>query len=224
MIIGMIVAMPDELAGLLSECGKPLGIVKMPGYEVMEFQIGENTVYVAGSGAGEIAAAATTQMLISMFKAEAVVNFGVVGGLTPDMGLCTAVVVEKVVHYDYDASAFYSVVPAQYPGEDGIYIHADEKLLNLALGAVPELRTVTCASADKFVEGKEAKNALHEKYGADICEMEAAGIILTCKRCGVPALFIKAVSDGVEGGAKEFSEMIKEAGTVCVKALMKVLK
>ena len=84
-------------------------------------------------------------------------------------------------------------------------------------------QTVTCASAANFVDGGDATSQLHEQYDADICEMEAAGILLTCKRCGVPALLLKAVSDGVNGGAEEFSKMIKEAGEVCVKALLKIL-
>ena len=226
MIIGMIVAMPEELAGLLAECGTPLGSKRFRGYEVLEFEIGANTVYVAGSGAGEIAAASTTQMLISMFDVDMIINFGVVGGLTPEMGLCSAVAIEKVVHYDYDVSPFFgdgSYVPCQYPGEKSIYLNTDERLLELALASVPGLKPVICASGDKFVEGSEAKRALHDKYNADICEMEAAGILITCKRCRVPALFIKAVSDGVDGGAKEFSTMINEAGSACVKALLQIL-
>ena len=224
MNIGMIVAMPEELAGFLSKCGTPLGTNKVPGYEIMEWKIGDNSIYVAGSGAGEIAAASTTQMLISLYNVDMIINFGVVGGLTPDMSLCSAVVIEKLVHYDYDASPFYrELVPAQYPGEDEIYIYPDKELLEKAIKSAPELRPVTCASADKFVEGSMAKSMLHEKYGADICEMEAAGILLTCKRCKVPALFIKAVSDGVTGGAEEFDKMIKEASEVCVRALMSFL-
>ncbi len=225
MNIGMIVAMADELEPFLVACGKAAGTDTLKGYEVRKFEIGENRIYVVGSGAGEIAAASATQMLISRYDVETIVNFGVVGGLTPEMAISDPVVIRRVVHYDYDASPFYrELSPGQYPGETEKYIYTDEKLLNLALSACPELRAVTCASADKFVAGEEAKSALHKQFGADICEMEAAGILLTCKRCGVPALFIKAVSDGVTGGADEFEEMIGRASEVCVKVVLKVIE
>ena len=57
----------------------------------------------------------------------------------------------------------------------------------------------------------EDKRALHETYGAHICEMEAAGIVLTCDRAGVPCLLLKIVSDGITGGAEEFQATKAEA-------------
>ena len=54
------------------------------------------------------------------------------------------------------------------------------------------------------------KKSLREKYGASICEMESAGVLITCKNAGVPCLIVKAVSDG-EGGAEEFNELVRTA-------------
>ncbi|MBO4560215.1 MAG: 5'-methylthioadenosine/S-adenosylhomocysteine nucleosidase [Lachnospiraceae bacterium] len=225
MTIGMIVAMPEEMESFLSGIGTAEKTESLPGYEVKSYKINENRIYVVGSGAGEIAAAASAQMLITKYDVDMIVNFGVVGGLTPEMTLSKVVVIDRLVHYDYDASPFYDgLVPGQYPGMDGIYLYPDRRLLELAMSVEPELRPVTCASADKFVEGIAAKSSLHEKFDADICEMEVAGILLTCLRCGVPALFIKAVSDGVTGGAEEFETMIREASGVCAKVVMKLME
>ena len=80
----------------------------------------------------------------------------------------------------------------------------------------PELRKVVCASADKFVEGAEKKRSLHARFGADICEMEAAGVVLSCNRSGVPCLVIKTVSDGITGGAEEFSRQLKASAELCL--------
>ncbi len=221
MTIGMIVAMPEELESFLTGIGTAEKTENIPGYEVRSYKINHDHIVIVGSGVGEIAAAASTQMLITQYHADMIVNFGVVGGLTPEMTLSKVVVIDRLVHYDYDASPFYDgLVPGQYPGTESIYFYPDRRLLKLALAAEPGLKTVTCASADKFVDGAEAKRLLHEKYDADICEMEAAGIMLTCRRCGVPALFIKAVSDGVTGGAEEFEKMIKEASKVCADVVL----
>ena len=46
----------------------------------------------------------TTQFLISKFDVDLIVNFGVVGGLTPEMELAKTCIVESVIHYDFDTS------------------------------------------------------------------------------------------------------------------------
>ena len=134
MKVGMIVAMPEELETFLADFGMAEITDKVPGYEVMSYKCDDNYIYVAGSGAGEIAAAASTQLLITKFNVDIIVNFGVVGGLTHEMSLSKVVVIDRLVHYDYDASLFYcGLIPGQYPGMDSIYLYPDRKLLELAI-------------------------------------------------------------------------------------------
>ncbi|MBQ5541877.1 MAG: hypothetical protein IIU06_02280, partial [Erysipelotrichales bacterium] len=59
---------------------------------------------------------------------------------------------------------------------------------------------------------------------AEICEMEAAGILLTADWNEVPCLMIKMVSDGVEGGAEEFARELENTGRKCAAILAKVLE
>lgn len=224
MKIGMIVAIPEEIDALFRLCGEPLGVDEASGYTVLRYNLGGNTVFVAGSGAGEISAAATTQYLITKYGAELIVNFGVCGGLTPEMGLARTVVVEKAVHYDFDASPFDGSRPGQYKGLfPDVYIPADEKLVKIAQSVAPELKAVICASADKFVEKPEIKAYLHNTFDAEICEMEAAGILLTAHRNKVPALLIKGVSDSVNGDAAQFAEMVHSSAEICLGALLKII-
>ncbi|MCI6093895.1 MAG: 5'-methylthioadenosine nucleosidase, partial [Clostridium sp.] len=65
----------------------------------------------------------------------------------------------------------------------------------------------------------DEKRSLHDEFNADICEMEAAGIALTCNRSSVPCLLIKAVSDAVEGGAEEFAREIDRCAELCLETL-----
>ena len=74
------------------------------GLEVSVYDMGGNELYVTRSGAGEIYAAAATQHLITGYGVELIVNFGICGGLTPEMSLCRICVVGSVVHYDFDTS------------------------------------------------------------------------------------------------------------------------
>ena len=73
------------------------------------------------------------------------------------------------------------------------------ELINLATSISSELKEVICASADKFVSKPKVKKYLNKKYGAEVCDMECAGVLLTCDTAKIPCLIIKAVSDG-EGG------------------------
>ena len=224
MKIGMIVAMTDEVGALLRKIGDPLRAEEFGGYTVRSYAVGKNELYVVKSGVGEIYASAATQMLITKYEVGMIVNFGICGGLTQDMSLKRAVVVEKVVHYDFDTSAIDNCEPGSYPDYPDIYIPTSPELVEAALEAEPALEKVICASADKFVADPLRKSELNRLYGAKICEMEAAGILLTANRAGVPVLMMKAVSDSVGGGADEFICMVNEAAESCVAAMMKALE
>lgn len=219
--IALVVAV--EMAAVEEKYGEPVQRIPLAGREAQVFQRGEHQIYVFHSGAGEIAAAAATQALITRFEPDFILNFGVVGALTKEMGVQKACLVERVVHYDFDTSEFDGCEVGRYMELPDRYIPMDQDLLNKARAVLPELPLVTCASADKFVEGPEAKGRLHQEFNADICEMEAAGIALTCWRNKVPCLALKLVSDGVEGGAEEFTQEFDKASAACLDLLDKLI-
>lgn len=220
--IGMIVAV--EIDAVLKKYGKSLEKIEAKGFEVMKLAHENYEMIIVKSGAGEIAASAAAQYLISVHDVDMIVNFGVVGGLTDEMGVARLAVVEAVVHYDFDVSDWMNAVePAQYMNYPSKFIPTDKVLLEAALKAEPTLKPVVCASADKFVGKPEKKRELHEKYGADICEMESAGIVLTCDRCGVPCLLIKTVSDSIHGGAEEFEKEVGRCAEICLDMLERVV-
>ena len=211
----MLVAV--EMGAVLERYGTARAVETRHGFTVHIYDMGGYSLYVMHSGAGEIAAAAAAALLIDRYEVELLVNFGVVGGLTPEMAQTKTCVVERVVHYDFDTSAYDGTLPGQYAEYPDVYIPATASLVERAVQIAPELRRVTCASADKFVEGPEAKRALHEQFGADICEMEAAAVVLTCNRSGVPCLLIKTVSDGLMGGAEEFGAALARTSALCLE-------
>ena len=212
--IGLLVAV--EMDSVFARYGEPGGTERRGGFDVYRYENDSYLLLVINSGIGEIAAAAATQLLIDRYEAELIVNFGVVGGLTEEMAQTKTCVVSRVVHYDFDLSGIDPVQPAQYPGYPDMYLPADEALLEKALGICPELKTVTCASADKFVGNREDKERLHRDYGADICEMESAAVLLTCTRNEVPCLLLKAVADGLTGGGQEYYEALEESASLCL--------
>ena len=220
--IGMLVAV--EMGAVLSRYGTARAVETRHGFEVRTYEMEGYTLYVMHSGAGEIAAAAAAQLLIDRYEVELLVNFGVVGGLTAEMAQTKTCVVEKVVHYDFDTSAYDGTLPGQYAEYPDVYLPATASLVERAVRIAPELKRVICASADKFVDGQEAKSALHEKFGADICEMEAAAVVLTCNRSGVPCLLIKTVSDGLLGGAEEFGVALQHTSELCLEVADRIIR
>ncbi|MGK0467200.1 5'-methylthioadenosine/S-adenosylhomocysteine nucleosidase [Clostridium sp.] len=219
--IGMIVAV--EIEAVLNKYGLPIKKLEFAGYSVYQYKLGENNLFVIHSGAGEIAAAMTTQFLISQFRVDFIVNFGVVGGLTHEMSLARTCIVESVVHYDFDTSEADGCDVGRYLEYPSVYISTTKEIVDEALKSEPLLRKVICASGDKFIARKEKKEELHNIFNAEICEMEAAGIVLTCNKNKIPCLLIKTVSDSITGGVNEFKNAINESARICIDITNRIL-
>ncbi|MBR2338525.1 MAG: 5'-methylthioadenosine/S-adenosylhomocysteine nucleosidase [Clostridia bacterium] len=220
--IGMLVAV--EIDSVLCRYGTPGETKEYPGYTILTYHNDGYTLYVLNSGAGQIAAAAGVQFLISELQVEMIVNFGVVGGLTPDMAQTRTCLVDRVVHYEFDTSPIDNCEVGRHLEYPDIYLPATPELVKRALEIEPSLKAVTCASGDKFVDTAERKAELHKTFGADICEMEAAAIVLTCNRNGIPCLMIKTVSDSLTGGAEEFLTGLERTSEVCLEVADRIIK
>ncbi len=220
--IGMMVAV--EIQAVLKKYEGRLTETEVAGCKVYICQDNHFELIIVHSHAGEIRAAAATQMLISHFHVDMIINFGVVGGLTEAMSTTRICIVEKVVHYEFDTSAADGDPIGKYGDYPDIYIPVDPALLKKAVTLHPELVPVICASGDKFVADPDKKRALHTDFHADICEMEAAGILYTCNRNKIPCMLIKIVSDSVTGGAEEFWATVNEASDLCLELVDEIIK
>ncbi|MBQ3234716.1 MAG: 5'-methylthioadenosine/S-adenosylhomocysteine nucleosidase [Clostridia bacterium] len=222
-IIGMVVAMDKEITPFLSTVGERISEEVKGPFTVFGYELYGKKIYLIKSGIGEIFASAATQLLISEYKVDIIMNFGVCGSLTKTVGVLDTVIVEGVVHYDFDLSGIDDVVVGQYPGYQTPLIKTDENLLEICKSAMPNSSVVICASADKFVSDSDIKTRLYGDFGAKVCDMESAGILLTAKGYNVPTVIIKAVSDG-EGGAEEFAKCVHSASTQYIGALKEIIK
>ena len=135
---GVIVAI--EVDSVLAEYGEAKYTENLCGFSLRQYDSEQCTLFVLSSGAGEIAAAAATQLLIDHCKVDILVNFGVVGALSAEMATAERCVVRRVVHYDFDTRAWLGLPVGQYPGYETPYVSADKALLQKALAADPALR------------------------------------------------------------------------------------
>ncbi|MBQ9710546.1 MAG: 5'-methylthioadenosine/S-adenosylhomocysteine nucleosidase [Clostridia bacterium] len=221
--IGMIAAMTGELNALLERMDGVEEISSIGNRKVLLARLAGKELYIIESGVGEILSASAAQHLISAYGVEAIINFGVCGSLKKKHGVKKTVLLEGVVHYEIDTTAIDDVEVGRYFFLPSKVIPLSEELLEKASALRPDLERVVCASGNKFVARESEKIYLSEQFGADVCEMEAAGIALTCHTNGIPCLMVKAVSDG-EGGAEEFKATVFEASRVYISLVLDLLK
>ena len=221
--IGMVVAMDKEITPFLNSVGECFLDETRGAFRIFGYKTQNKTVYLVRSGIGEIFASAATQLLISEFKVELILNFGVCGSLVKNVGVFSTILVSGVVHYDFDLSAIDNVKVGEYPGYNSPIISTNEYFFEACKKVMGDCLVGICASADKFVADSKIKQELNEKYGAVVCDMECAGVLLTANGYNIPTVIIKAVSDG-EGGAEEFNACVHKASTLYIKALNEIIK
>ena len=222
MKIGIIVASEKERRPFFEVFGQPdMRHIGLNAYDVSLWKINsEKYVYLILGGVGEISSASSTQYLIDNFQVDKIINYGVVGGLTEECSAMKIGVVEKVVHYGFDISFGSNFKVGEYP-KLGMF-HAPI-LPAIPDSTIADFPKFTCASADIIVAGGEPKRRLRREFNADICEMEAAGIVLTCNRNRIPCTLIKAVSDGVDEDVEAFDRYVHDASKACVRLIAKLI-
>ena len=220
--IGIVVAI--EMDAVKEKYGDPVEVRNVHGYKVFVYKTESYNLFFLNSGAGEINSAGGAQVLSSDFKVEMILNFGVVGSLTEDIKTAQLCVVEEVIDIDFGSAGWLDLPAGQHPEYGSAVMKTDERLLNLALEVNPGLTRVRCASTNSFRDTESDKLAINQRFGADICEMESAGIVYTCARTDVPCLLIKATSDSLTGGGAEFFTELNRVSLICFETLDKILK
>ena len=225
MKIGIITAMAGETTPLYQKMGNATGEINVAGVTISKFDIDGNEIFLVRSGVGEIRAAMTFQLLVDRFDVDVVLNFGFVGSLDNRFDIGDIVLAEKIVHYQFDTSAIDNVPAGQYDGNDSIYFTADKALIEKVQNELPyKLPEVIVASGDKFVASKDDKEYLRT-LGAQICEMECAGLVIASQRNNVPLLSMKVISDKADESADiSFAEVVRKGLTRYEQIFPSVLK
>jgi adenosylhomocysteine nucleosidase len=205
MVIGIIGAMDEELALLLSK----MEIEKVYEKANMKFNLGriyDKEVVVVRCGIGKVNAAVCAQILVDDFKADCVVNVGIAGGLGKDVCPGDVVIAENLVQHDMDATAFGDIL-GQVPRLNTYDFKCDNELVQKAKDACNSVledknsfagRIVT---GDQFVSDPDKSKWLVDKFEALACEMEGGSIAQVCYLNSVPFVVIRSISDNANTGA-----------------------
>ena len=175
----------------------------------------------SGGECGALAAALAAQYLALKYKAEMILNVGLVGSLSKDLKRGALALVNEVVHYDFSPSYTDESVLGIHVGRDSAILTPDisPAARSEHLSAMPLVRI---ASGDKFVNSSDFKRMLVDKFDCKICDMESAGLFFACERFSLPLIMVKCVSDNADedadvsfdqalsGGVREYVAAVRE--------------
>lgn len=199
-IIGVIGAMPTEVTLLKSRLSN-LTSEKVAGLEVFKGQLHGKTVVVCQSGMGKVAAGAATQLLITKYGIQAIINSGIAGNMSGKVGLGDVVLSKEVTYHD----AEISMINQHYPNMDSYM--GDAGMIAAAEKACRETNTPyivgKIATGDKFIGETKLKNSIKEFCDPDCVEMEGAAIAHVACKNDIPFLIIRAMSDYADEKATE---------------------
>ena len=222
--IGVIGAMPEEVI-LLKNKLSDVTTEKVAGLEVYIGTLHGKKVVVCQSGMGKVNAGAATQLLITKYGIEAIINSGIAGNMSTKIGVGDVVLSKEVTYHDAQLSMIKQAYPylESYNGDESLIKAAqkacDEVQVNALVGKV--------ATGDLFICEKEIKAKIKEFCNPDCVEMEGAAIAhIACKN-DIPFIIIRAMSDNTDEAALEhlvikkfdISEYCDKAATICEKTI-----
>lgn len=224
MTIGIIAAMAEELEILLKDLTLEAKIEKAN----MTFHKGQlygNNVVAVVCGIGKVNSAICTQILVSEYKVDKVINVGVAGGIGKEIYPGDIVIAENLVQHDMDTTAFGDKM-GQIPRLNTFDFKCDPEMISLAKKAcdeISELNSFTgrIVSGDQFIADIEKIQWLDKEFGAISCEMEGASIAQVCYLNSIPFVVIRSISDNANNGAHmDYEKFIP----VAVKNSTRILK
>ena len=206
MKIGIIAALDCEM---LEFC-RDFGAFETKHFGVFEGKCSGHDVYICLAGVGKVNAAANTQRLIDLFDVDCVINSGVAGCISRNLGVCDIAISEELTYHD-----FYPIdVLDKYAPNTSVF-RADEKLIDLAKEACEKITDAgfryaggMIVTGDQFVEDSNVVSRLRNDYDALCTEMEGAAVAHVCVLNKTPFVVIRAMSDNADENADmSFNEM-----------------
>lgn len=250
MTIGLICALPQELAHLRNVLGDARGV----SVAHARFEAGTldgRDVVLAETGMGKVNAAMVTTLLVHGFDCDTIVFSGVAGGLDPDLNVGDVIVADRVIQHDagliedeqlltYQAGHVPFINPT-----DRLGYHVDPQLIGKVKGALDGLQLSalsaragghgrpaqisygTVLSGDQYLHSAPTRDRLHTQFGARAIEMEGGAVAQVAEAFGANWLVIRALSDlAGEDSRFEFDQFAGEvaaASGAVLRALLPVL-
>ncbi len=227
--LGIIGAMDEEVERLKEQMGK-VNVQRIASMDFYEGKIGDKNLVVVRSGIGKVNAAICCQILINIYKIDAVINTGIAGSLRNEIDITDIVLSKDTLQHDMDATGFgydKGVIPRM---ERSTFL-GDEKLIKLAQEVckkvIPEVgvHVGRVVSGDQFISDDKKKTEIVENFGGYCTEMEGAAIGQVAYLNQIPFLIIRAISDKADHSAEmDYAEFEKIAIDNTMKLLLGMIE
>jgi len=159
---------------------------KLAGKKFLRGRIGEAEIVMHICGMGMRKADIGVRALIECYQPDILVNYGVSGGLVPEIGLSDTVVVTSSCPASGKAYKTERAAPT------------NAALADFAARVLPEAQKGPASTSIGIIVNKKRKARLVEKTGAVCVDMETFAAAKTARALDVPLLVIRCMSDTVE--------------------------
>ena len=191
-MIGAVIAMQSEADILLDEM-KITRSLSISGKTVHVGRAYGKDIALCVCGVGKVNAALGTQLLVSKFDAEKILNFGVAGGLNKTTELCAVYQIAAAVQFDFDLVDLNGTKIGTLNEYSENYL-----TLNHFKGGFEKRKLGT---ADRFNDSPADYKLLTEELNADIRDMEGGAIVQAAFAAELPVYSVKAISDVAGSGS-----------------------
>lgn len=225
MKLGIMGAMPEEVAGIVSELADSQ-TRRIGGRDYVSGHLHGLNVVVVFSRWGKVAAAATATILLAEFGVTGIIFVGVAGAVDPALALGDIVIASELLQYDMDVSAIPLFqrfeIPllgrarfAAYAPWVALATETSQSFLaqDLAVSIDPAVRaefmietpkvvTGLIASGDRFVSDPAFLETLRQALPDLRCvEMEGGAVAQVCFEFDAPVAVLRVVSDRADHDA-----------------------
>ena len=225
-ITGIIGAMDVEVESIAANM-QNVGHKVVSGIPFSTGTLSGRSVVLARCGIGKVNAAVCTQIMISTFGVNEIINTGVSGGISKGIRQNDIVIAERFVQHDVDTTAigdpigFVSTI-------NKVYFDTDKGItsrLKAAIGNKARTTIGTIATGDQFVADKKTGKKIHERFSACACDMEGGAIAQVCALAGVPFGAVRCISDSADEKAHmDYPEFAAKAAATCAAMVLEYFK
>lgn len=215
--IGIIAAMDSEMRALAERMQnrQEHSLAAMPYYTGTLEGV---PAIVCCCGVGKVNAGIHTQIMIDRFAPDVLIQNGVAGSLTTDVGYFDLVVSSELVYHDMQTWVLEQFEPLQT-----VY-RSDPALVQLAAKAAGDCKIGRIATGDWFVSEGSERARIAAETGAICTEMEGCAVAHTATLNNVPFVVLRAISDMADGSAHEdYVDFAQKAADRAVEIILRLL-
>ena len=228
-LVGIIGAMEEEVM-MLREQMTVTNVRSIAHTEYIRGNLAGREIVLAKSGIGKVNAAVCTQVMIDIFRIDALISLGVAGAISPELSIYDVVISRELIQHDVNASAF-GYGRGEIPQMDTSVFKADPHLLHLTekacdvLDAKIKVIAGRVLGGDQFISKAEEREALYQVYAGDCAEIEGgAAIAQVCHLNRIPFVAVRSITDRADSTADiDFNEYTRQAALNSSKLLLQLL-